>query len=311
MLRTALAMTACLALVSAASADATFKSRNGDLAYTVSVFEPVDCGGQSPGHLWCGPDYANVFRLARARGAERQITSCQGRALDYLAPHDDTVCHAGGPAWSPDGRRIAYERNDTIYVSRPDGSGAVAVASRYHDPAWSPGGQELVLAGADGLVRLRLADKRTLRVTNAQDVGPDWSRSGRIVFARLASNFALYTVRPDGRSLKRLTSPDTTEPRPWGPSWAPDGRRIVYSDYDMYGGDGGGLLTIPAAGGTPRRLPTVKAFGPPAWSPDGRFFAVPQASQGIAIVRTNGEVVRTVGKPKRGEISDVAWQPRR
>jgi hypothetical protein len=38
---------------------------------------------------------------------------------------------------------------------------------------------------------------------------------------------------------------------------------------------------------------------------------VPSFPDGIVILRTNGKVVRKLGKPERGDVVRVAWQPRR
>ena len=59
------------------------------------------------------------------------------------------------PAWSPDGRWIAYVRRlpgDTIreiWIMRPDGSGAHRLTSLHGtsiNPAWSPDGRRIVFA---------------------------------------------------------------------------------------------------------------------------------------------------------------------
>jgi Tol biopolymer transport system component len=58
--------------------------------------------------------------------------------------------NAGGPAWSPSGRYIAFERGAEIYVARSDGTGARRVpydikrrlggdiAGEYSNPSWQP-----------------------------------------------------------------------------------------------------------------------------------------------------------------------------
>src|SRR5919202_2895356 len=61
------------------------------------------------------------------------------------------------PAWSPDGKRIAFEsaRNgdDDIYVMNADGSAQTPLVRSPRDqdfPAWSPDGTKLAYAGVTG-----------------------------------------------------------------------------------------------------------------------------------------------------------------
>jgi len=45
------------------------------------------------------------------------------------------------PAWSPDGKRIAFTSgDDDLFVARADGSDRRRIAYRGNEPAWSPDG---------------------------------------------------------------------------------------------------------------------------------------------------------------------------
>jgi Tol biopolymer transport system component len=65
---------------------------------------------------------------------------------------------------------------------------------------------------------------------------PDWSPDGsRILFTTRplvdfdAGQSELYTVRPDGTGLRRLTNYGPNGPRATQPRWTPDGKAIVYT----------------------------------------------------------------------------------
>ena len=59
------------------------------------------------------------------------------------------------PAWSPDGKRIAFAAYDNrgvlgVYTVRPDGSNQRQISETLSAPAWSPDGRHLALVAPDG-----------------------------------------------------------------------------------------------------------------------------------------------------------------
>jgi TolB protein len=112
------------------------------------------------------------------------------------------------PAWSPDGRRIAFVRLNI--TAKPRGRTAIYVVN----------------VDGSGLTRL------TSWSLNAQD-HPDWSPDGREILFRSEPTPVgfvgdLYTVHPDGAGLRRLTHfKEDTEVL--SSSFSPDGRSIVFS----------------------------------------------------------------------------------
>jgi Tol biopolymer transport system component len=88
---------------------------------------------------------------------------------------------------------------------------------------------------------------------------------GRILFERMVGQYGtdLYAIRPDGSELRRL-GPSGSFPA--GPSWAPDGRRLVSSVWnaiDIRSADGQVLRRIVTPGGATDLH----------WSPDGSRIA--------------------------------------
>ena len=51
------------------------------------------------------------------------------------------------PSWSPDGRKIAFTRDGSIYVMNADGSNPTGI-NRGYEPSWSPDGKRIVFTTA-------------------------------------------------------------------------------------------------------------------------------------------------------------------
>jgi Tol biopolymer transport system component len=134
---------------------------------------------------------------------------------------------AGGtePSWAPDGSAIAATRNG-IFVMASDGTGAQqltgpvpagSAAEQTHAPAWSPDSTALAFAGADGLYLIGRDGGGLHRILALRRIASvAWSPDGALIaFAapcqsdtvdctnHLAGD--IWTVRPDGSGLRRVT----------------------------------------------------------------------------------------------------------
>jgi Tol biopolymer transport system component len=123
-------------------------------------------------------------------------------------------------------------------------------------------------------------------------------RVGTIAFLRqLATGTGLFTIRPDGSDLRRLT-PSGVDVASY--EWAPDGRRIAY----WYR-----ISVISTGGGEPRRLPSGEVQDLD-WSPRGDEIAYWCGCGLQRIIRTDGSKPRPFfTKPPKHGIGSPTWSP--
>lgn len=261
-------------------------------------------------------------------GVYRSSTPLPGTERIYLANADGSAIAsltAGEfPVWSPNGQRIAFQRNGQVYVIDADGSNEIRLGDGAN-PSWSPSGGRIAFTNSDGIA-LMTADGSAittlirhdfLQNTSApSDLGvgkPSWSPDGtRIAFEYLGDGDIqpahVYVVNVDGTQLLGLTtSSDNRRYSESDPSWSPDGSKIVLWSY------GYGIASVAASGGQPTSIymnfPMVAYGTKPTWSPDGSnlAFTVRSGSSPAAIW-----TVHTDGSGARSLIPggyDAAWSP--
>lgn len=183
------------------------------------------------------------------------------------------------PAWSPDGAHIAFmsssQGSPEIFVSDADGGHVHAISySRGVDtsPAWNPKtGQQIVFVsdrGGDPMLYTMNADGTDVQKIAMPDMGyvvdPSWSPNGQLLafcWRRPSGNFDIYIMDIASRQLVELTRDAGRNERP---SWAPDGRHLVFESTRTGTRQ---IWTMLADGSHPRELTNSGQNESPNWSP--------------------------------------------
>ncbi len=180
------------------------------------------------------------------------------------------------PAWSPNGRRVAYiaplaSGSSDLYVVDADGTHrAPLTRTPLADEvaaAWAPDGRSLVVERDGRLLIVRADGRRERPLTAGRE--PAWSSDGSLAFVSDRAGTAdLYLVQATGRGLRRLTSSPAFESEP---ALSPDGKRIAFAAVDAGVTD---LYVLDVQTNAVVRLtqdPAVESS--PAWSPKGDSIA--------------------------------------
>ena len=168
----------------------------------------------------------------------------------------------------------------------------------------------LVLAGLAALLLLAPAGAggatATSRIAFGLDLG---GLSGDLT--------SLYTVRPDGSGLRRLTVPPTRQALGGdsGPVWAPGGKSLVFErNLPYWGTDRMRLMAVPARGGAARQLTTGPFDAMPSFSPDGRRIAFTRVVQSLVAPTASLFTMDGGGRHLEPLLADgidlsAAWSP--
>lgn len=219
------------------------------------------------------------------------------------------------PAFSADGKHIAFMRDDPagVYVMDAEGAKARRLTDKGHrddPPAWSPDGKRLAFMdrSADNHFDLYVVDADGKNETRLVRGGsePMWLPDGRLLFLRQlhGARLAIYDFKNKQESL--LT--DTTESVA-DPVLSSDGEWIAF----LTGrGEKQQLTVVDSTGKQRKELTLVEGsvYREITWSPDSRWLAFisgPRDKTALFVIGRDGKGLR---KLVDGEPHFPAWRPR-
>jgi Periplasmic component of the Tol biopolymer transport system len=362
MFRAALATTLLAALavtICTGSARGAFPGNDGRIAFindrngTPSIFvmdpdgsnvQKLVVNNPQGGYAVASPDGKKI--LFSVRISTKLTVSYEFWTMDSDGNHvgrfiEDTSNRPFASTWSPNGKKIAYYRNGSLWVVNADRSDAREITNADFSgaaPSWSKRG--LIAFDRGGSIWIVNPSKGKERRVGSGNQ-PSWSPDGRkllfVAVPRSATVNDVFVMRADGSGRKRLTAtPNVNEVQPTS---SPGGRWIAFTAgkgvYAMRN-DGKKLRLVAAKGVQPswekgtngivytRRTARWSGFvlqtsldgkhtrwllrprldASPAWSPDGSELAFTRDGV-VYLVDENGEVPRSTGL--RG--ADPAWSP--
>jgi TolB protein len=177
----------------------------------------------------------------------RNVTSAQicmySAASDRLLSFPRFRGTSGSPAWSPDGSQIAFMSSQNgdpeLYVADATGGHLKRItfaAGVSTSPAWNPKtGKQMAFVsdrGGSPVLYVANSDGSDVQKLNLPDMGyvidPSWSPNGQLLafsWRRPSGNYDIYVMDIVSQQLIELTKDAGRNERP---SWAPDGRHIVF-----------------------------------------------------------------------------------
>ncbi|HSV68904.1 MAG TPA: Tol-Pal system beta propeller repeat protein TolB [Methylibium sp.] len=225
------------------------------------------------------------------------------------------------PAWSPDGRELAYvsfeKRKAVVYVQEVASGKRRTVADfrgSNSAPAWSPDGGQLALTlSREGGSQLYLMNRdgsnvRRFTQSGAIDTEAAWSPDGKQVYfvSDRGGGPQIYRQSVGGGGAERVTFGGSYN---ISPAVSPDGRLLSYVSRD--GGGAFRVQVVELAGGSPRTISTTSDDESPSFAPNSRLLVYATRDSGRDVLMTSTADGRIKARlvATQADVREPAWGP--
>jgi len=222
------------------------------------------------------PDYKTIVYLSYVAKRPRIYIYDIGTGKQRLVY--ESAYQTFAPRFSPDGRQILFSMsvagNTDIYrISAAGGGQPVRLTTNPGidvGGSYSPdgsrivfesdrsGSQQIYVMNADG------SNQRRISFGGGRYATPEWSPRGDLIaFTKIAGNFRIGVMTPEGSGERLLTNSWQDE----APSWSPNGRVIQFFRSRQGRAGGASVWQVDLTGVNERRIPTPLDGSDPAWGP--------------------------------------------